>query len=240
MAVPRAVERLPGDLRPRVGPAVAVAQAAWAADDVEGALAESRAALDIKPDLEMGALFHAQALSRRSMADAMTFLERFLERHPKSNDVRLAYARLLSAEKRPAEARKQFENLFPDGADLGDLPKFVDLALGRLTTPLQHNDFSFEPLARFDGSKMVPVTITRQPGDQWIFTTRRWAVVTWFFQSTGVILGAGWAYAVLGWGGYWAWDPVENASFMPWLLGIAFDQLRTRSCVSSDSSLRSP
>ncbi len=64
--------------------------------------------------------------------------------------------------------------------------------------------------------------ITRQPGDQWIFTTRRWALVTWFFQSTGVILGAGWAYAVLGWGGYWGWDPVENVSFLPWLTSTAF------------------
>ena len=106
-----------------------VAQAAWAADDVEGALAESRAALDIKPDLEMGALFHAQALSRRSMADAMTFLERFLERHPKSNDVRLAYARLLSAEKRPAEARKQFEILVAAGHKTPDL---IYLALGQI------------------------------------------------------------------------------------------------------------
>jgi cytochrome c-type biogenesis protein CcmF len=64
--------------------------------------------------------------------------------------------------------------------------------------------------------------ITRQPGDAWIHTTRRWAIVTWLFQTTGILLGAGWAYAVLGWGGYWAWDPVENASFLPWLTATAF------------------
>jgi cytochrome c-type biogenesis protein CcmF len=64
--------------------------------------------------------------------------------------------------------------------------------------------------------------ITRQPGDSWIFTTRRWAIVTWLFQSTGILLGAGWAYSVLGWGGYWGWDPVENASFLPWLTSTAF------------------
>lgn len=64
--------------------------------------------------------------------------------------------------------------------------------------------------------------ITRQPGDTWIHTTRRWAIVTWLFQSTGILLGAGWAYAVLGWGGYWNWDPVENASFLPWLTATAF------------------
>ena len=64
--------------------------------------------------------------------------------------------------------------------------------------------------------------ITRQPGDAWIHTTRRWTLVTWLFQSTGVLLGAGWAYHVLGWGGYWGWDPVENASLLPWLSGTAF------------------
>ena len=64
--------------------------------------------------------------------------------------------------------------------------------------------------------------ITKQPGEAWIHTTRRWTLVTWLFQSTGIVLGAGWAYAVLGWGGYWAWDPVENASLLPWLTATAF------------------
>ena len=64
--------------------------------------------------------------------------------------------------------------------------------------------------------------ITRQPGDGWIHTTRRWTLVTWLFQSCGIMLGAAWAYHVLGWGGYWGWDPVENASLLPWLSGTAF------------------
>src|ERR1700694_5127415 len=64
--------------------------------------------------------------------------------------------------------------------------------------------------------------ITRQPGEGWIHTTRRWTLVTWLFQSTGVMLGMAWAYHVLGWGGYWGWDPVENASLLPWLSGTAF------------------
>ena len=64
--------------------------------------------------------------------------------------------------------------------------------------------------------------ITRAPGDAWIHTTRRWTLVTWLFQSTGILLGAGWAYAVLGWGGYWGWDPVENASLLPWITATAF------------------
>jgi cytochrome c-type biogenesis protein CcmF len=64
--------------------------------------------------------------------------------------------------------------------------------------------------------------ITHQPGEGWIHTTRRWAIVTWLFQSTGILLGMGWAYTVLGWGGYWGWDPVENASLMPWITATAF------------------
>jgi cytochrome c-type biogenesis protein CcmF len=64
--------------------------------------------------------------------------------------------------------------------------------------------------------------ITKQPGEAWIHETRRWTLITWAFQSTGILLGAGWAYAVLGWGGYWGWDPVENASLLPWITATAF------------------
>ncbi|MDX2471333.1 MAG: heme lyase CcmF/NrfE family subunit [SAR324 cluster bacterium] len=58
--------------------------------------------------------------------------------------------------------------------------------------------------------------------DDWILATRRWTLVSWFFLTTGMILGGNWAYIELGWGGYWAWDPVENASLMPWLTGTAY------------------
>jgi cytochrome c-type biogenesis protein CcmF len=64
--------------------------------------------------------------------------------------------------------------------------------------------------------------ITRQLGDNWIRTTRRWTMVPWMFLGIGIVLGGNWAYEVLGWGGYWAWDPVENASLLPWLGGTAF------------------
>ncbi|MBF0287034.1 MAG: heme lyase CcmF/NrfE family subunit [SAR324 cluster bacterium] len=57
---------------------------------------------------------------------------------------------------------------------------------------------------------------------QWILTTRRWTLLSWYFLTLGLILGGQWAYEELGWGGYWAWDPVENAAFMPWLTGTAF------------------
>jgi cytochrome c-type biogenesis protein CcmF len=59
-------------------------------------------------------------------------------------------------------------------------------------------------------------------GDYWVKITRRWTLVVWSFLTTGVILGGLWAYEMLGWGGYWAWDPVENASILPWFVGTAF------------------
>jgi len=62
----------------------------------------------------------------------------------------------------------------------------------------------------------------RYPGEKWIHLTRKWTMIAWCFQTVGILLGAHWAYAVLGWGGYWGWDPVENASFLPWLTGTAF------------------
>jgi len=64
--------------------------------------------------------------------------------------------------------------------------------------------------------------ITGQTGDAWIRTTRRWTLTAWVFLSTGLILGGWWAYDVLGWGGYWGWDPVENASLIPWLVATPF------------------
>jgi len=64
--------------------------------------------------------------------------------------------------------------------------------------------------------------IMRYPGEKWIHITRRWTMVAWGFLTCGIFLGAHWAYSVLGWGGYWGWDPDENASLMPWLTGTAF------------------
>jgi len=64
--------------------------------------------------------------------------------------------------------------------------------------------------------------IMKNMDDFWIKMTRRWTIIAWLFLSLGNIFGGQWAYVELGWGGYWAWDPVENASFMPWLTATAF------------------
>jgi cytochrome c-type biogenesis protein CcmF len=67
----------------------------------------------------------------------------------------------------------------------------------------------------------VAALATGRVGDFWITTTRRWTIIAWYFLSLGLLIGGWWSYHVLGWGGYWAWDPVENAAFMPWLTGTA-------------------
>ncbi len=68
----------------------------------------------------------------------------------------------------------------------------------------------------------IAALIKKDASSLWVKTVRRWTLITWLFLGIGIILGGWWAYLELGWGGYWAWDPVENASFMPWLTGTAF------------------
>jgi cytochrome c-type biogenesis protein CcmF len=68
----------------------------------------------------------------------------------------------------------------------------------------------------------VAALVTGRVGEGWLLATRRWTLFAWGFLTAGIILGAWWSYEVLGWGGYWAWDPVENASLLPWLTGTAY------------------
>ena len=95
---------------------------------------------------------------------------------------------------------------------------------------LQHPVMMIHPLMLYMGlvGFAVPYAfgfaalVTGELGNTWFRTTRRWTLVGWFFLGVGIMLGGRWAYEVLGWGGYWAWDPVENASFMPFLAGTAY------------------
>jgi cytochrome c-type biogenesis protein CcmF len=68
----------------------------------------------------------------------------------------------------------------------------------------------------------IAALVTGRTDDRWIRVTRRWTLWAWLFLSFGLVLGGRWAYDVLGWGGYWGWDPVEISAFMPWLTGTAF------------------
>ncbi|HEX8159802.1 MAG TPA: cytochrome c biogenesis protein CcsA, partial [Solirubrobacteraceae bacterium] len=96
---------------------------------------------------------------------------------------------------------------------------------------LRHPSMMIHPPMLYSGYTLFAIPfafafgalITRQVGAaDWIRSTRRFALAAWFFLGIGILLGARWSYAELGWGGYWAWDPVENASLLPWLTGTAF------------------
>src|SRR6186997_1541101 len=95
---------------------------------------------------------------------------------------------------------------------------------------LQHPSMMIHPPMLYSGyvSFTVPFAfaigalVTRRLDAEWIRATRRFALIAWAFLGFGLLLGARWSYTELGWGGYWAWDPVENAALMPWLLGTAF------------------
>jgi len=95
---------------------------------------------------------------------------------------------------------------------------------------LQHPSMMIHPPMLYSGyvaftvpfAFAVGALITRRIDAEWIRATRRFALVAWAFLGLGLLLGARWSYTELGWGGYWAWDPVENAALMPWLIGTAF------------------
>ncbi len=103
-----------------------------------------------------------------------------------------------------------------DGNGLNPLLQYPEMVIHPPMLYLGYVGFSV-PFAFALGALMM-----RYPGEKWIKITRVWTLVTWLFLTGGIFLGMHWAYAVLGWGGYWGWDPVENASFMPWLTGTAF------------------
>jgi cytochrome c-type biogenesis protein CcmF len=96
-----------------------------------------------------------------------------------------------------------------------------------LTPLLQYPEMVIHPPNLYSGytgftipfAFALAALLARYPGEKWIHLTRKWTMIAWCFQTAGILLGAHWAYAVLGWGGYWGWDPVENASLLPWLTG---------------------
>jgi len=106
--------------------------------------------------------------------------------------------------------------LHADGFGLNPLLQYAEMLIHPPMLYLGYVGFSV-PFAFGLGALMM-----RYPGEKWIHITRRWTMVAWLFLTCGICLGMHWAYAVLGWGGYWGWDPVENASLMPWLVGTAF------------------
>jgi cytochrome c-type biogenesis protein CcmF len=122
-----------------------------------------------------------------------------------------------------------FKTLATVGAS-GVLEPFTRMDGNGLNPLLQYPEMVIHPPNLYSGytgftipfAFALAALLARYPGEKWIHLTRKWTMVAWCFQSLGILLGAHWAYAVLGWGGYWGWDPVENASLLPWLTGTAF------------------
>jgi cytochrome c-type biogenesis protein CcmF len=122
-----------------------------------------------------------------------------------------------------------FKVLAAPGAD-GAMNYVVRADGNGLTPLLQYPEMVIHPPNLYSGytgftipfAFALGALLARYPGEKWIHLTRKWTMIAWMFQSMGILLGAHWAYAVLGWGGYWGWDPVENASLLPWLTGTAF------------------
>jgi cytochrome c-type biogenesis protein CcmF len=112
----------------------------------------------------------------------------------------------------------------------GALQPFTRMDGNGLNPLLQYPEMVIHPPNLYSGytgftipfAFALAALLARYPGEKWIHLTRKWTMIAWCFQSIGIMLGAHWAYAVLGWGGYWGWDPVENASLLPWLTGTAF------------------
>jgi len=104
----------------------------------------------------------------------------------------------------------------PDGNGLNPLLQNPGMFIHPVTQYLGYVGFTI-PFAF-----AMAALFTRRLSDVWIRTTRRWTLVSWLFLSLGLLFGMQWAYTELGWGGYWGWDAVENASLMPWLTGTAF------------------
>ena len=112
-----------------------------------------------------------------------------------------------------------FESVFPVPADGRGLNPLLEDANMMTHPPLLYT--GFVGLAVPYAFAMAAL-IRGKLDEAWIVTTRRWTLTAWFFLTMGNLVGAYWSYHVLGWGGYWAWDPVENAAFMPWLPATAF------------------
>jgi cytochrome c-type biogenesis protein CcmF len=112
-----------------------------------------------------------------------------------------------------------FEQIFPIPMDGRGLNPLLEDANMMTHPPLLYTGFVGLTVPY---AFAMAALIVGKVDEAWITTTRRWTITAWFFLTAGNLVGAWWSYHVLGWGGYWAWDPVENAAFMPWLPATAF------------------
>ncbi len=207
---------------------VAVIEIAFAGDDFSFDLVAGHSSIETPTFYKLAAMWSSQegslllwawVLSIASSAALFATRNRLRELVPYATAVMMAIASFFVGLMLFAKGVNPFSTTSPAPAD----------GVG-LTPLLQHPSMMIHPPMLYSGyvaltipfAFAVGALITRRLDAAWIRTTRRFALIAWAFLGLGLLLGARWSYTELGWGGYWAWDPVENAALMPWLMCTAF------------------
>jgi cytochrome c-type biogenesis protein CcmF len=207
---------------------VVALEIAFASDDFSFALVQQHSSIDTPSFYKLGAMWSSQegslllwawVLSIAASAALFATRGKLRELVPYATAVMAAVAAFFTGLMLFAGGVNPFETLSPvplDGVGLNPL--------------LQHPSMMIHPPMLYSGyvaftipfAFAIGALAARRLDAAWIRSTRRFALIAWAFLGLGLLLGARWSYTELGWGGYWAWDPVENAALMPWLTGTAF------------------
>ncbi len=207
---------------------VVIIELAFAADDFSFNIVAQHSSIETPPFYKLAAMWSSQegslllwawVLSIASSAALYATRNKLREIVPWATAVMMGIAAFFTGLMLFAPGVDPFATLSPapgDGVGLNPL--------------LQHPSMMIHPPMLYSGyvaftipfAFAIGALVTRRVGAEWIRATRRFALIAWAFLGLGLLLGARWSYTELGWGGYWAWDPVENAALMPWLIGTAF------------------
>jgi cytochrome c-type biogenesis protein CcmF len=207
---------------------VVIIELAFAGDDFSFQIVQEHSSIETPAGYKLGAMWSSQegslllwafVLSLASSAALWATRRRLRDLVPWATAVMMGVAAFFTGLMLFAPDVDPFATLSPAPAD----------GVG-LTPLLQHPSMMIHPPMLYSGyvaftvpfAFAIGALVTRRLDAEWIRATRRFALIAWAFLGLGLLLGARWSYTELGWGGYWAWDPVENAALMPWLLGTAF------------------
>jgi len=207
---------------------VVIIEIAFAGDDFSFNIVQQHSSIETPAFYKMAAMWSSQegslllwawVLSIAAAAALYTTRNRLRELVPWATAVMMGVAAFFTGLMLFAPNVDPFATVSPVPAD----------GIG-LTPLLQHPSMMIHPPMLYSGyvaftvpfAFAIGALVTRRLDAEWIRATRRFALIAWAFLGLGLLLGARWSYTELGWGGYWAWDPVENAALMPWLIGTAF------------------
>jgi cytochrome c-type biogenesis protein CcmF len=207
---------------------VVIIEIAFAGNDFSFSVVAEHSSIETPPGYKLAAMWSSQegslllwawVLSMASAAALYATRNRLRQIVPWATAVMMGIAAFFTGLMMFAPGVDPFASLSPAPAD----------GVG-LNPLLQHPSMMIHPPMLYSGyvaftvpfAFAIGALVTRSLDAEWIRATRRFALIAWAFLGFGLLLGARWSYTELGWGGYWAWDPVENAALMPWLLGTAF------------------